>query len=270
MGLTLLCIAGLFLPLYPQSILPNMLLQGQVNGPMPVRDTWRRGPFFKSALVVIFPIIGLGLVGLGAASLSAEDKWLLPFFGLWGGLTSVLYAFRLLSAKDGEIWVSHLFSSSLALIWIGIAYGVSPLLPALGLSISMVPLVFMLDQLTQRFGIARSGLYPGLNAPMPLFSHLFIGAVLAAIAVPFSPSFFAIAALAFGGVAADEVVVLLPICLAWLLWTWAGINLLDGIVWGVPRNDLAYRDLDASGALGIGGSMIALGFFGIVLVEVAL
>jgi hypothetical protein len=182
----------------------------------------------------------------------------------------VLYAFRLLSAKDGEIWISHLFTSALALIWIGIAYGVDPLLPAIGLSVSLLPLVFMLEQLTQRFGIARSGLYPGLCCRMPWFSHLFVLAVLTAIAVPFSPSFFAIAALAFGGVAADEVVVLLPICLSWLLWTWAGVNLLTGIVWGIPRDDLAYRDLDPQRPLGVGGGMVALGIFGILLVEVAL
>lgn len=269
MTLTLLLLAGLFLPLYPLSALPNALLQGQVNGIAGPEADWRLGPGFKALLLMLFPIIGVGLITLAMRS-GPLDSGLSTLFGVWGGITSVLYAFRLLSAKDGEIWISQLFSSALALIWIGVAYGVDPLLPAIGLSISLLPLVVMLDALTRRFGIARSGLYPGLCCRMPWFSHLFVLAVLTAVAVPFSPSFFAIAALAFGGVAADAVVVLLPICLSWLLWTWAGVNLLTGIVWGIPRDDLAYRDLDTRRALGVGGAMSALAIFGILLVEVAL
>jgi hypothetical protein len=270
MSIALFLIAGLFLPLYPLSILPNALLQGQLGGTTRLGSERRRGPVLKSILVMVFPVMGIGLVALGSTTLADGDSKVLTVFGVWGGLTSVLYAFRLLSAKDGEIWISHLFSSAVALIWVGIPYSLNPILPAIGLSVSLIPLVFMLEQLTGRFGIARSGLYPGLCSCMPLFAHLFIAAVLAAIAVPFSPSFFAVAALAFGGVASDEVVVLLPICLSWLLWTWAGVNLLTGIVWGVPRDDLSYRDLSRQGALGLGGILIALGFFGITLVEVAL
>ncbi len=269
MTLALLLLAGLFLPLYPLSVLPNALLQGQLSTEFGKGSEWRRAPAFKTALLLVFPMIGVGLATL-ALRVGAPDARLLTLFGVWGGITSVLYAFRLLSAKDGEIWISHLFTSALALIWIGIAYGVNPLLPAIGLSVSLLPLVFMLEQLTQRFGIARSGLYPGLCCRVPWFSHLFVLSVLTAIAVPFSPSFFAVAALAFGGVAADEVVVLLPICLSWLLWTWAGVNLLTGIVWGIPRDDLVYRDLDPQRAIGVGGGMVALGIFGILLVEVAL
>ena len=269
MSLILLIMAGVFLPLYPLSVLPNALLQGQVKGGALPTGDWRRGPAFKAALILAFPLIGIGLLALAIEQSGAGDGWP-TLFAVWGGLTSALYAFRLLSAKDGEIWISHLYSSALALIWIGVGAGVSPLLPAIGLSVSLLPLVFLLDHLTQRFGIARSGLYPGLCCRLPWLAHLFVLAVLAAIAVPFSPSFFAIAALAFGGVAAETVVVLLPIGLSWLLWTWAGVNLLSGIVWGVPREDLTYRDLEPRQALGLGGSMIALGLFGILLVEVAL
>jgi hypothetical protein len=269
MSLILLLVAALFLPLYPLSALPNALLQGQVQGGEPPAGHWRRGPGFKAALMLVFPLIGIGLIELATAQTPEDSGWPIVF-AVWGGMTSVLYAFRLLSTKDGAIWVSHLFSSALALIWIGVAYGVSPILPAIGLAISPLPLVFLLDHLNRRFGVARSGLYPGLCCRLPRLAHLFTVAVLTAVAVPFSPSFFAIAALAFGGVAANAIVVLLPICVSWLLWTWAGVNLLNGIVWGIPREDLAYRDLEPRQALGLGGAMIALGLFGILLVEVAL
>jgi hypothetical protein len=39
---------------------------------------------------------------------------------------------------------------------------------------------------------------------MPVFSALFVPAVLVAIAVPFSPAFFAIIDLAFGGLGANR------------------------------------------------------------------
>jgi hypothetical protein len=141
---------------------------------------------------------------------------------------------------------------------------------AFGLAVSLIPLVFLLNELTHRFGIARGGLYPGLALPMPRFSYLFVAAVLAAVAVPFSPGFFAVATLAFGGAASDAVLFLLPIGLSWVLWSWAGVNLLDGIVWGAARDDLFYRDLDRRTAALLGGGLAGLGVFGIGLVEAAL
>lgn len=274
----LLLTAGIFLPLYPLSALPNAWLQGRAKSasrtPLaegPAAERAGRGRvWLEASLLVLLPLIGVGLVRLALADQDPAQISLLPWLAVWGGLTSVLYAFRLLSAKDGQIWIAHLYTSALALIWVGIAYGLDPLLPALGLSVSLLPLLFLLEQLTRRFGIARSGLYPGLCAAMPVFGHLFIAAVLTAIAVPFSPSFFAIAALAFGGVAAHALIVLLPLGLSWLLWSWAGVNLLNGIVWGAPRDDLVYRDLAQRPAWTLAGAMLALGVFGIVLVEIAL
>jgi hypothetical protein len=85
--------------------------------------------------------------------------------------------------------------------------------------------------------------------------------------VPFSPAFFAITDLAFDGVGSNELLTLVPVSLAWLLWTWAGINLLTGIVFGAPREDLVYVDLKRRDALLHGGGMLVLSVFGIALVE---
>ena len=65
----------------------------------------------------------------------------------------------------------------------------------------------------------------------------------------------------------NELLTLLPLSLAWLLWTWAGINLLTGIVFGEPRGDLDYVDLDRRAMLVRGGGMVVLALFGLVLVE---
>jgi hypothetical protein len=262
--LLLFLLAGFFLPLYPFSILANLLLKRQapLEGSDPLAI-----PAVKAAIIILMPLIGVGLIELGLSRSGENVGTLTAAFAVWGGLTSLLYAFRLLSVRDGKIWLAQIYSSALALIWVGIAQDVPPLLPALGLAFSLLPLLFLLAELTRRFGIARIGLYPGLGMRMPVFAYLFVAAVLVAIAVPFSPAFFAIADLAFGGVGANELISLLPVSLSWLLWTWAGVNLLTGIVFGVSRDDLHYEDFSRGTALIHGTGMLALSLFGIFLVE---
>ena len=263
----LFLLAGLFLPLYPLSIGINLLLQraSTANGGGRLAQ-----PAARTALILLTPLIGVGLIQLGLSLGGDQGRSLITVFAVWGGLTSLLYAFRLLSVRDGQIWIAQLYSSALALIWIGAAHQAPLLLPALGLALSLLPLLWLLSELSRRFGIARVGLYPGLGIRMPVFASLFVAAVLVAIGVPFSPAFFAVANIAFGGVGANELLTLVPVGLAWLLWTWAGVNLLTGLVVGVPREDLAYRDFDRAAALRYGGAMLALSLFGIYLVEGAL
>jgi len=257
-------LAGLFLPLYPLSIGVNLLLKRQIG--VDNADLLSR-PALKAATMILMPLVGVGLINLGLTLVKGDAMVLTTLFPIWGGLTSLLYAFRLLSVRDGKIWIAQLYTSALALVWVGVAHQVPPLLPALGLGLSLLPLSFLLAQLTQRFGIARVGLYPGLGLRMPVFSSLFVPAVLVAVAVPFSPAFFAIIDLAFGGLGTNDLMTLAPLSLSWLLWTWAGINLLTGIVFGTPRDDLAYVDLGRRDALFYGLGMLALSLFGIVLVE---
>lgn len=261
--LLLFLLAGLLLPLFPLSIGVNLVLQSSAGGRLD--NVWTR-----AALLLLMPLAGVALIALGQRQAGGESALLTTVFALWGGATSLLYAVRLLSVRDGRIWLAQLYTSALALIWVGVVHAVPPLLPALGLALSLLPLAFLLDGLARRFGIARIGLYPGLAQKMPIFSTLFVIAVLAAVAVPFSPAFFAIAELAFGGIGTNELITLMPLGLSWLLWTWAGINLLTGIVFGVARDDLPYRDLDRSAALAHGVGMAALALFGLFLVEVVL
>ena len=96
--------------------------------------------------------------------------------------------------------------------------------------------------------------------PDPAATEAFFGTA------PFflTAAFFAVADLAFGGVAANELVTLLPIGLAWLLWTWAGTNLLTGIVYGRPREDLTYHDLERRPLLAYAGAMLALAAGGLI------
>lgn len=262
LALGLFILAGLFLPLYPQSIAAALLLQRR-DGNGRTDDRQPR-PWAQAAWMLLAPLIGAALVAIARGLPGGDDPRLATGLALWGGLTAVLYAFRLLSARDGRIWLSHLYLSSLALAWVGLTQDTTPLWPALGFALSLVPLLFLLDELARRFGIARIGLYPGLGLRMPRLSLLFTGAVLAAIAVPPSPAFFALADLAFGGLAANELLTLLPVGLSWLLWTWAGSNLLGGLVFGQPREDLVYEDLDRRRLRTYVAALLALGAAGIV------
>jgi hypothetical protein len=261
--LILFLLAGTLLPLFPLSMGTNWLLQADHPGRLGETRT-------LAALLLLMPLLGVGLIALGLALAEDRAAALTTPFALWGGASSLFYAFRLLSVRDGRIWLAQLYSSALALIWVGIAHQVPPLLPALGLTLSLLPLLFLFDSLARRFGIARAGLYPGLASRMPRFSVLFVGAMLCAVAVPFSPGFFAIVDLAFGGVGRNELLTLLPLGLSWLLWSWAGIQLLGGIVFGCPRDDLRYRDLEPAAARAQSAGLLALAVFGLFLVETAL
>jgi hypothetical protein len=265
LALPLFLLAGLCLPLFPLSIVVNRLLQSRVemDGPLATVP-------LQAAAMVALPLLGVALIEFGLALLGEGGGWLVTLFAVWGGLTALLYAFRLISTRDGRIWIGQLYTSALALVWVGVAHDVSPLLPAIGLAGSLLPLWFLMDGLERRFGISRTGLYPGLGLMMPRFSSVFVAAVLVAIAVPFSPAFFAIADLAFGGIGANELLTLIPLSLSWLLWTWAGINLLTGIVFGHPRDDLQYRDIGSTTLVAQGVGMGVLALFGLFLVEAVL
>jgi hypothetical protein len=105
---------------------------------------------------------------------------------------------------------------------------------------------------------------------MPRFSSVFVAAVLVAIAVPFSPAFFAIADLAFGGIGANELLTLVPLSLSWLLWTWAGINLLTGIVFGIRGTTCSIATSAPRALVAHGVGMGVLALFGLFLVEAVL
>jgi hypothetical protein len=159
-------LAGLFLPLYPLSIVANLFLKRQ--SPLEGSDPLA-GPAVKALAIVLMPLAGVALVTLGLSLAGDSAVRLTAGFAVWGGLSSVLYAFRLLSARDGKIWIAQLYCSALALVWIAIPQGLPPLLPAVGLALSLLPLTVLLSYLTKRFGIARVGLYPGLSSRMPVF-----------------------------------------------------------------------------------------------------
>lgn len=220
-------LAGLFLPLYPLSIIPNAVLARLQ--PVPAR---------VAALLVWAVIAGLLLVSF--------DDAVPKVIAWWGVLTALLYALRLLTVRDVGVWTGFALSSPLALLWLigatggGVVDGFQLVLLPVAIALPLVVVVLLAALLTERFGAAYAGLYRGLGMVMPRFSLLLVIAVLAAMATPFFPSFSALVLAMLGAPSLSLVVV---VALVWLLLSWAAINLLRGLVFGTPRHDGLVLDL---------------------------
>lgn len=210
----LLLIAALFLPLFPLSIVLNAVL------------TWLRFPMARALLLLAWPQIGL-LV------LQAAGPAIPQAFVPWALLSSGFYALRLLSVRDLGLWAGFLASSSLALSWALAAGGASMIdlqLFAFGFSLPAALLVLLTGPLTQYFGAAYAGLPGGLAGVLPRLAGVLIMTVLAAIATPPFPGFFAMLSL----LQRTSPSAALGALVIWLAWGWAAIRLVQGFVVGTP------------------------------------
>ncbi|MDZ7803179.1 hypothetical protein [Thiohalophilus sp.] len=100
----------------------------------------------------------------------------------------------------------------------------------------------MAPELERRFGAAYTGLYGGLAESIPRFSSILVLVVLAIIATPLFPTFFIMLATVMQAVTLMPLVAV-GIALVWLLWSWAGARLLQGLIVG-PAGDAEVIDLN--------------------------
>jgi hypothetical protein len=220
-------LAGLFLPLFPLSMLFNFLYSKI------------RHPLLRGVLLLTWPQLGLIIVSYFDLTTS---HWVFA----WAIFTSLLYAFRALALRELGLWTSFLGTSSWALIWILLGNNIdSSLLICFGFGIS-APLVLMAllgAGLEQRFGAAYLGLYGGLAQSIPRFTGVLVVVVLAIVATPVFPTFFAMLLMIFK-TALTTPYIAVGVGLVWLLWSWAGARLLQGLIVGPQRAAIA--DLDQS------------------------
>jgi len=226
--------AALFLPLFPLSMLFNAFFNR-------VQHAVLRG-----AILIVWPHIGLAIIH---ASASTVPEWMTTL----ALVTALLYALRMLALRGVGQWTGFLATSMWAVLWLA-ASDVSQSmhhLYALGLSIPLVLLVSLSAGLEKRFGAAYTGLYEGLALSIPRFSGVLVVVVLAAIATPIFPAFFIMLSLilATGGLMPFAAVSLL---ITWLLWSWAGVRLLQGLIVGnKSEEDIADLSLLAAWAYAI-------------------
>lgn len=237
----MLLIGGLFLPLFPLSAGLNLLL-ARVDDPR-----------LRALLLLVWPQLGIGLLALGPAEIPG---WIM----VWAVASSVLYAFRALAVRDLGVWAGYLASSGWALLWLlagaGAALGELSLAAA-GFSLPLMLLVLLSAGLVERFGAAYTGLYGGLALLLPRFSLALVLVVLAIMATPFFPSFFAMLGI-LTGLVSQAPWVAAGAGLSWLLWSWAGARLLQGLIVGTPDGASAADLSGREGAMLLAGLMILL------------
>ncbi|TCJ12250.1 hypothetical protein EZJ19_12985 [Parasulfuritortus cantonensis] len=241
--MTLLLIAALFLPLYPLSVPLNALLARV------------RSPVARFVLLLIWPQVGVAVL---AQAGTAVPSWLVG----WALFTAALYALRLLTCRDLGRAAGYLATSAIALTW-GLAASASGIeqvaLFALWMSLPAALTTLLDGMLVRRFGAAYAGLCPGLGSALPRYAGLLVVTVLAAVATPPFPGFFALLGLMHGLGSSAAVVVLL----IWLVWAWAAVRLLQGFVAGTCREE-GIEDLQPGSVLawvGVLAAFVGAGFF---------
>jgi hypothetical protein len=240
MSTMIVWLAGVFLPLFPLSMAFNVLFNRVRNAPL------------RAMLLLVWPQLGLSLASATGVPHSA---WFLsvPLF------TSALYAFRAVGLREVGQWVGYLATSAWALLWIALFNHTDPQLIrlyALGFSVPLVLLTLLGARLERGFGAAYTGLHGGLAQMLPRMSGVLVGVVLAIVAVPLFPSFFTMLATVIATTPTAPFAALVVTGI-WLLWSWAGVRLLQGLIVG-PANGGEAPDLSMVSTWVYAAALIAL------------
>lgn len=224
----IIILAGIFLPLFPMSMIFNAILEK-------VKPSWLRALLF-----LIWPNIGFVIV---LNSTPILPNWVLPL----AFVTSSLYAFRMLTLREVNQWSAFLATSLWSLLWLAIMQDTTAQLLyvyALSMSIPLVLLIILSAGLEQRFGAAYMGLYGGLARTIPRFAGVLVTVVVAAIATPLFPTFFIMLDMVVKTVSVTPIVTIF-LLINWLLWSWAGTRLIQGLIVG-RASDIKIADLSTT------------------------
>lgn len=200
-------IAGLFLPLFPLSM-PFNLLIARVRLPMA-----------RALLLLGWPQFGLWLLHTSGGQV---PDWVVG----WALATAALYALRLLTARELNVWTGFLATSAWALLWLAADSWPA----ALWLSAPLAMLALVAGAMQARLGAAYAGLAGGQVTDLPRLSGVLALAVLAATATPLFPGFAVLLQTMLDATFSDAW----AIAAIWLLWSWAGMRLLRGFLVGEP------------------------------------
>lgn len=248
MTILILIIAGMFLPLFPLSMVFNSIF-ARVNN-----------PFLRNVLLILWPQFGISILWFFEAEI---PDWIVS----WGLLTALLYALRLLAIREIGLWTSFFATSAWALLWITLQSGDANSLVylyALGFSLPLILLILLSEELRRRFGAAYIGLYGGLAITQPRFSGVLVMVVLGVIATPVFPSFFTMLQTIITA-APVSLSVAISAGIVWLLWSWAGARMLHGLIVG-PATQVEIPDLSSLHAWKYSGALIGLVVFSSIII----
>jgi len=243
-------LATVFLPLFPFSMLFSLLARR-------IRHSWLR-----AALLLVWPQCGLLLLG---GMSDVVPAWL----QVWALATALLYAFRALALRDVWLWIVYMSVSLGATSWLLLASeGVQPImLVMLALTLPLVILVLLTGELEKRFDAAYAGLGRGIAVTQPRLAGLIVLAILAVIATPVFPGFFAMLSSVMTHMTMAPLIAMLLLGL-WLLWSWAGMRLLSGLVMGPPAQASGeITDLGMPLAMIYSAALFCLALSGLLLAQ---
>lgn len=209
--------AGLFLPLFPMSMVFNLVFQR-------VTSAWLR-----IILLVIWPLPGLWIV----QNVSFEISNGLLY---WALSTAVLYAFRSAVIRELSVWTGFIATSSWSLTWVALFNGAKAddlLMHVFAFSIPLILLAILVARLERQYESAYAGVVAGLAQEQPRMTGILVVVMLAVIGTPLFPSFFTLLH------AINNVIVIIPsvafaLVLIWLIWSWSGVRLLQELIVGTP------------------------------------
>jgi len=234
-------LVGIFMPLFPMSMVFNAILDG-------IKHAWLR-----SLLFIAWPLCGL-FIALTSELIMPD--WLMPL----ALFTSALYALRMLTLREVNQWSGFLATSLWSLLWLPMIQDTQAQLLysyAISMSVPLVLLVLLSAGLEQRYGAAYTGLYGGLARTIPRFAGVLVIVVVAAIATPLFPTFFIMLNMVVKTISASPYAAMV-LLLIWLLWSWAGARLIQGLIVGRASNE-KIADLEST----------AIGFYSTVLLALA-
>jgi len=236
--------AAVFLPLFPFSMLFNRLFARLDNAAA------------RMGLLLLWP--QLGVLALGTLG-ERPPAWMLR----WAVATAALYALRSVAVRDLGLWTGYMATSAWALLWLAAAFGIAAAdwvlaLQAAGLSLPFVLLAWLVGRIETELGAAYAGVGGGLAETLPRLSGILVLAILAAVASPLVPGFFALLATTVHALPVMPGVATLILTI-WLLWAWSGARTLRGFIVGPacaePKRDLG---ITATGLLGLAFVVLVL------------
>lgn len=242
MSLVLILVAVVFLPVFPFGMIAMASME-------------RLSGLARAALLALWPLPGVfALAALGGPA----PDWLVA----WAMLSALFYAWRSLALTDARGWIGFLAVSAWPLIWAMAGTGAPAVAIALSISLPLALASLVVDHVEHRFGAAHGALDLRLASRAPGLAGLLFAALLGAVAVPPSPSFFALLAL-IGE--ANALPTGLAILAVWLLWSWSAARLIQGLVPGAPRRDAVVTDIDPAPRAVLIGALAILGLGGLFI-----
>ena len=203
-------LVAIFLPVFPLSMVFNAVFARIAR------------PQLRLMLLLGWPCVGVVLYRALEPQL---PQWLVPL----ALFTAVFYAFRLLAMREVGIWTGYLATSIWACLWLPLIYGDgNSMLYVFWFGVPLAVLALLVGGLERRYGAAYTELYGGLAQTMPRFSGVFVVTVLAVVATPVFPAFFGMLNI----VVVSQPLVAITLVVLWVLWSWAGMRLIQGMIVG--------------------------------------